>query len=223
MISNPRILPARKDIQLNTLQVLKSPEYSDYEDDFEVNQEPVKDTQAKIRHAIQSKGMKINELTLVKPPVDLQMMIDKMLKDNKRKDAEIMALRKELLGIMKLIAEDKNTNEMLNFSNDDPKSDRIRELAKKCRRLTVAYEKLRSQNMVLTTQSETRPTKIPTPQKQPIETNPVELKSLRDKLAHASRKLEDERNHNRSLKVEIRQLQKVISQEVGEGYSIEKV
>lgn len=50
-----------------------------------------------------------------------------------------------------------------------------------------------------------------------------ESKTIKDKLSSATRKLEDERMANVSLKKELGNLYKVLAQEVGDGYNLEKV
>jgi hypothetical protein len=103
---------------------------------------------------------------------------------------------------------------------------------KKAKRLTVSYEKERSLNSQLQARISELEGKLgkgqisqstPLLSEDRIQKLKGEIKATNYKLATSIRKLEDERTHNLTLKTEIRNLQKVLIQEVGEGYTLGKL
>ncbi|KAJ2998211.1 Coiled-coil domain-containing protein 13 [Globomyces sp. JEL0801] len=129
----------------------------------------------------------------------------------------------------------QNNGETSNIDGVDYKNSRIFDLAKKSRRLTVQYEKEKSKNFVLVNRIKELESKSksqinePDKSKEPNSPNTngcsksSTIKTLKDRLALSTRKLEEERIQNQTLKTDIRNLQKVLNQEIGEGYSVEKL
>ncbi|KAI8903009.1 hypothetical protein BC833DRAFT_571565 [Globomyces pollinis-pini] len=155
-----------------------------------------------------------------------KLQIQQLKKQIGVRDSEIKSLRKELL---------ENNGETSNIDGVDYKNSRIFDLAKKSRRLTVQYEKEKSKNFVLVNRIKELESKSksqinePDKSKEPNSPNNNEcsksstIKTLKDRLALSTRKLEEERIQNQTLKTDIRNLQKVLNQEIGEGYSVEKL
>ncbi|KAJ3304653.1 Coiled-coil domain-containing protein 13 [Kappamyces sp. JEL0829] len=155
---------------------------------------------------------------------DAKKIMASLIHDNKSKDARIKSLQKELLFHEKM-AEDECPE-----GDSDMRNIRIKELARKSKRLTVAYERERSTVAQLQTQIKALETRLE-------QTSPADaavsderllklfsdVKALKEKLATATRKVEDERMQNHTLKQEIRNLQRVLAHEVGDSCNLEKL
>jgi hypothetical protein len=154
---------------------------------------------------------------------DLKKVMASIMNDNKSKDGEIKRLRKELSIHAKMEEAEPGEND------GDLRNVRIKELSRKSRRLTVAYEKERSMVAQLETKlkqlEEVKNPNIFDPEltDETLLKNRAELKGHKDKLSLVTRKLEDERLQSQTMKQEIRNLHKILAQEVGDGYNIEKV
>ncbi|KAI9144954.1 hypothetical protein BKA69DRAFT_1052242 [Paraphysoderma sedebokerense] len=112
---------------------------------------------------------------------------------------------------------------------EDFNSSRVIELAKKVRRLTVALEKEKSSNVSLLNklkQFDQQSVVIREAQSKCNEvatSSPTEIKSMKEKINLYTKKLDEERLHNQTLKQKLRTAHKILEQEVGEGVSFDKL
>ncbi|KAJ1554376.1 Coiled-coil domain-containing protein 13 [Cladochytrium tenue] len=103
---------------------------------------------------------------------------------------------------------------------------KIVELSKRIRKLSMALERERAVSASLTTrlkaseeQLQSRVSEKPDQASNPSAANgqtQIELKSMREKLAQANRKVEEERAQSYLLRTELRQMQKLLVSEIGE-------
>jgi predicted RNase H-like nuclease (RuvC/YqgF family) len=114
--------------------------------------------------------------------------IDSLKKELKIKNQEIKSLRRELNGSISLTIE-KNIAETINgvgadWDNDDSlKNDRIRELAKRAKRLTVSFQREKSKNQLLQEKLKEFQGRDPIVIKSPEKSSNGDLKRLKDILA----------------------------------------
>jgi predicted RNase H-like nuclease (RuvC/YqgF family) len=142
MIAAKRVLPTRREhVQNSFHQLPDSAESSDVEEERRMESEifEVEPTQTSTR----IKGVPLTD------PQQLQVLLSKVMKENSQKDEEIKGLRRQLL-------EDANLNDQLSLHfhsiDDETKHKKIRELAKRLKNLTVAFERERTRNKQLETQ-----------------------------------------------------------------------
>ncbi|KAJ3130456.1 Coiled-coil domain-containing protein 13 [Nowakowskiella sp. JEL0407] len=114
----------------------------------------------------------------------------------------------------------------------DGKDSKIIALAKKIRRLNITLEKEKTLNSTycnkikeLENEKNTKDEKtdqISLPEI-PKERNKSESKSLKDRISHLTRKLEEERSQSQVLKNELRSFHKALQNEVGEDIPVETI
>ncbi|KAI9199454.1 uncharacterized protein BJ171DRAFT_631556 [Polychytrium aggregatum] len=108
---------------------------------------------------------------------------------------------------------------------------KIIELSKKARKLTMALEKERGINASLAAKLEEIQRQLQVQKEEKIQLCSasnldqlhIEMRGAKEKLSLATRKLEEERIQNHSAKAEIRQLQKLLAQEIGDGVPISQL
>jgi chromosome segregation ATPase len=174
MIAAKRVLPTRRIQAENSFhQLPDSAESSDVEEERRMERE-VFEVEAS-HTSTRIKGVAITD------PQQLQSLLSKIMKENSQKDEEIRGLRRQLL-------EDANLHDQLSHQfqsiDDETKHKKIRELAKKLKNLTVAFERERTKNKQLETQLANAEKK-----KEVISTDPeisklqAELRSVKEKHA----------------------------------------
>nr|KAJ3422905.1 Coiled-coil domain-containing protein 13 [Polyrhizophydium stewartii] len=158
--------------------------------------------------------------------------------DLRNRDKEIKSLRKEMTAGITLAGTEDAIAETISKAGAG-KDGKIIELAKKARRLTVAYEREKALNASLANQlkseSSQRKDQVTSQHKAPTNGehdpqkdvgNHTQVKSFKEKLAQPkqmSRKLEEERMTSMNLKSELRLAQKALVQEIGEEVPIQKI
>lgn len=115
----------------------------------------------------------------------------------------------------------------------DMREQKIVELAKKMRRLTIALEKERSNNSKLhnkvkqlelqSRQSTALAASLPGTANAKSNGDETEIRSLREKLANTNRRLEEERILTQSLRSDLRNSQKALTYECGEDVDVAKI
>ncbi|KAJ8324986.1 hypothetical protein O5D80_006501 [Batrachochytrium dendrobatidis] len=162
--------------------------------------------------------------------ISLQKTIEKYKAESRIKDKEIASLRKEVVGSQTgfpVGGADNTVTDML-LKPNMTKDAKVIELAKKARRLTVAYERERSMNATL--QIQLKQQREAAVSRQEIESDDLkklprqsEIKVLKDKIAQITRKLEEERIAGQSLKSDIRLAQKALLLEIGDDAPIQNI
>ena len=139
------------------------------------------------------------------------------------KTREIRLLKREMNDMFTL----GNIEETITSSMGKGVEGKVVELAKKARKLNVAFERERSLNTQLHNKlkklavEQPRATSRGVPGKEDLL---AELTKTREKLAQQSRKLEQERIQNQTVRLELRNTRKALALEVGEeNFSISKI
>ncbi|KAJ3020441.1 Coiled-coil domain-containing protein 13 [Thoreauomyces humboldtii] len=140
------------------------------------------------------------------------------------KTQEVKALRHEALEYS-LTPEDGAAEANTRSGSREAK---IIELAKKARRLTVALERERSQNTVLSNQLKHAQIQERASKKEFVPDAAAakalsEARTMKDKLMQATRKLEDERMAAQSLRTELRSMHQVLRKEIGDDVPLSKI
>jgi predicted RNase H-like nuclease (RuvC/YqgF family) len=165
MMMKLRVMPPFE----NSLRRLPSRESSDIEDEIRIESEIYEIPKQTVKESV---NFQVNSQ-------DWQQTLKKLVKENKQKDEEIKILRKQLL-------EDQSLQDQLQHDMDDEtKHKKIRELAKKIKRLTVSFEREKSRNVSLEAGLNSN-TPIKIKMQKPIADQQItelgsELRALRDK------------------------------------------
>ncbi|KAI8916563.1 hypothetical protein DFJ77DRAFT_509970 [Powellomyces hirtus] len=161
-------------------------------------------------------ALKVNELEHENSRMRAELLV---------KSQEVKALRQEALEQSLGLSDDLKTDPE---ARNGAREAKIIELAKKARRLNVALERERSQNTVLTNrlkhiQVESRAMRSEPATETTSAKSLAEIRALKDKVAQATRKLEDERIASQTLRTELRSLHQVLRKEIGEDVPLSQI
>ncbi|ORX53320.1 hypothetical protein BCR36DRAFT_349132 [Piromyces finnis] len=161
----------------------------------------------------------------------LEENIKKLNEDLQKKNDEIKKLKQKLSDSISSKSIEKSISEVISPQWNGTEKDKILQLAKKARNLTIALEKERGLNASLNNklkQMETegiKKKKELKKQNSNSELNELkqDKKNLKERLNQMTLKLEQERINNQKLTFEIRNTQRALVQEVGEDIPISKI